>query len=385
MPQPAEAAMRAAYDERVRAGEISDDPAQREIVRRLDALLVEIGNHRLARKASALGWLFARREKEPGPHGLYIHGAVGRGKTMLMDLFFAHVPAHRKRRAHFNDFMADVHGRIHAHRQKLARGETKDADPVPPVAADLFDEAWVLCFDEFSVTDIADAMLLSRLFGELFRKGCVLVATSNVAPDDLYRDGLNRQLFLPFVALLKQHVNVVTLDAPTDYRFEKTRRLPVFRLLPPGEGESGLDEAWSEVVAGRAVAADAIEMKGRSVPVPRAVPDAARFSFHSLCEMPLGAADYMAIAARYPTIFVDAVPKIVRGHRNAAKRFITLVDVLYDQKNRLFLSAEVPLEEIYAAGPGTEEFEFARTVSRLTEMQSADYLEESRAAKAPAL
>lgn len=380
MPQAAEAALRAAYDERAKAGEIANDPQQREIVRRLDHVLVEIGNHRLARKGSALGWLFAKREKEPGPRGLYVHGAVGRGKTMLMDMFFAHVPAQRKRRAHFNDFMADVHGRIHAHRQKLARGETKEADPVPPVAADLFAEAWVLCFDEFSVTDIADAMLLSRLFGELFKRGCVLVATSNVAPDDLYRDGLNRQLFLPFVTLLKKHVDVVNLDAPTDYRFEKTRRMPVFRVLDGAESDGGLDTAWREVTAGRTVAADTIEMKGRFVPVPRAVPGAARFSFHDLCEMPLGASDYMAIAARYPTLFIDRVPQIVRGHKNAAKRFITLVDVLYDQKNRLFLSAQVPLEEIYAAGPGNEEFEFQRTVSRLTEMQSADYLEQSRAA-----
>lgn len=379
MPQPAEAALVAAYDERVKAGEITADPAQRELARRFDILLGGITNHRLARKGSALGWLFAKREKEPGPRGLYVHGAVGRGKTMLMDMFFEHVPAQRKRRAHFNDFMADVHGRIHAHRQKLARGETREADPVPPVASQLFAEAWVLCFDEFSVTDIADAMLLSRLFGELFKRGCVLVATSNVAPDDLYRDGLNRQLFLPFITLMKSRVDVVNLDARTDYRFEKTRLLPVFQLLAAGEGEKGLDDAWREMAAGRNVAAETIEVKGRSVKVPRAVPDAARFTFTDLCEAPLGASDYMAIAARYPTLFIDGVPRIGSGHRNAAKRFITLVDVLYDQKNRLFLSAEVPLAEIYAAGKGTEEFEFARTVSRLTEMQSADYLDASRA------
>ncbi|TDH37684.1 cell division protein ZapE [Pseudohoeflea suaedae] len=380
MQQPQDAALLAAYKAKIERGEIKDDPAQRDIVGRLDAILEDVSTYRLASKKSALGWLFGRKKTRPSPRGLYVHGDVGRGKTMLMDMFFDRLPVKRKRRAHFNDFMADAHDRIHAHRQKLARGETRESDPVPPVADSLFEEAWVLCFDEFAVTDIADAMLLSRLFERLFERGAVLVATSNVAPENLYRDGLNRQLFLPFIDLLKRHADVVSLDAPTDYRLEKSRRLPVFHHLGQGEGEAGLDEAWKKVVDGRAVSADRIERKGRSIVVPRATSDAARFTFSQLCDAPLGASDYLAIADKYPTIFIDKVPEIKRGDRNRAKRFILLVDVLYDKRNRLFLSAEVPIVDIYATGTGTEKFEFSRTISRLSEMQDQAYLDASRAA-----
>jgi cell division protein ZapE len=382
MPQPQDAALLSAYKAKIERGEIKDDPAQRDIVRRLDRILEEISTHRLASKKSALGWMFGKNKKTPAPRGLYVHGDVGRGKTMLMDMFFEKLPVKRKRRAHFNDFMADAHERIHAHRQKLSRGETKESDPVPPVAASLFEESWVLCFDEFAVTDIADAMLLSRLFEQLFKRGAVLVATSNVAPDNLYRDGLNRELFLPFIDLLKSHADIVSLDAPTDYRLEKSRRLPIFHQLEDGEGDAGLDPAWEKVVDGRPVSAERIERKGRSIVVPRATADAARFSFAQLCDAPLGASDYLAIAEKYPTIFIDKVPEIGRNERNLAKRFILLVDVLYDRRNRLFLSAETPIEDIYTTGTGTEKFEFARTVSRLTEMQDEAYLEASRAAKA---
>ncbi|MAY64132.1 MAG: cell division protein ZapE [Rhizobiales bacterium] len=379
MPQPQDAVLLSAYKAKIERGEISDDPAQRAIVGRLDAILEDISTHRLASKKSSLGWLFGKSKKSPAPRGLYVHGDVGRGKTMLMDMFYEKLPVKRKRRAHFNDFMADAHERIHAHRQKLARGETKENDPVPPVAESLFEETWVLCFDEFAVTDIADAMLLSRLFEQLFKRGAVLVATSNVAPDDLYRDGLNRQLFLPFIDLLKAYTDIISLDAPTDYRLEKSRRLPVFHRLDRDGGDKGLDEAWDKVVDGRTVSADRIERKGRSIVVPRATTDTARFTFAQLCDAPLGASDYLAIAEKYPTIFIDKVPVIGKGERNLAKRFILLVDVLYDKHNRLFLSAEAPIEDLYAAGTGTEKFEFARTVSRLTEMQDEAYLEASRA------
>jgi len=239
-----------AYAARVMSGEFSEDPAQAQLARRLDALLTEVSNRRLASKSSALGWMFARKQKSgKAPRGLYVHGAVGRGKTMLMDMFFELVPAKRKRRAHFHDFMADAHARIHAHRQKLKNGETREADPVPPVAEQLIGEAWVLCFDEFSVTDIADAMLLSRLFEQLFKRGCVLVATSNVEPDQLYRDGLNRQLFLPFIRLLKDNVEIVNLDALTDYRMETTTRLPVYHVLGEGEDDCVMDLAWTRAMA----------------------------------------------------------------------------------------------------------------------------------------
>ncbi|EDQ31702.1 putative ATPase [Hoeflea phototrophica DFL-43] len=372
-----------AYASRVASGEFSLDTAQVKLAKRFDALLLEVSSRRLAKKSSALGWMFARKTKSiNAPRGLYVHGAVGRGKTMLMDMFYELVPAKRKRRAHFHDFMADVHSRIHAHRQKLKAGETKETDPVPPVARDLIDEAWVLCFDEFSVTDIADAMLLSRLFEQLFTRGCVLVATSNVEPDNLYRDGLNRQLFVPFIGLLKENVDVLDLDARTDYRMEATTRLPVYHELSGG-GDAGaaMDLAWIRVTAGKQTAASEIEVKGRKVPVPQAGGGAARFSFAGLCEKPLGASDYAAIAGRYHTVFVDQVPVMGQANRNAAKRFITLIDTFYDRKIRLFVSAEAAPDGLYQAESGTEKFEFARTASRLNEMQSEAYLEASQAAK----
>lgn len=195
----------------------------------LDNVLIHIRERRLTSKSSALGWLFAHKQKKQTQiKGLYISGAVGRGKTMLMDLFYAQITARRKKRVHFHDFMADVHERIYKHRQALKRGETNQTDPIPPVADQLIEQAWVLCFDEFSVTDITDAMILSRLFEALFARGCVLVATSNVEPDGLYKDGLNRQLFMPFVELLKTRVEVYDLDAKTDYRLEKIRQQPVY-------------------------------------------------------------------------------------------------------------------------------------------------------------
>ncbi|KGF67213.1 ATPase [Hoeflea sp. BAL378] len=372
-----------AYAARVASGELSEDPAQARLADRLDLLLDEISSKRLATKSSALGWMFARRTKSrTPPRGLYVHGAVGRGKTMLMDMFFEMAPARRKRRAHFHDFMADAHARIHAHRQKLKAGETSEADPVPPVAEALIKEAWVLCFDEFSVTDIADAMLLSRLFEQLFKRGCVLVATSNVEPDQLYRDGLNRQLFLPFIGLLKDHVDILNLDALTDYRMETTTRLPVYHTLEAGEDDAAMDKAWTRVTAGKLAAPAHLRVRGRDVKVPEAGAGAARFSFADLCEAPLGAADYAAIAERYHTVFVDRVPVMEQAHRNAAKRFIILVDTFYDRKTRLFVSAEAEPGGLYRGSTGTESFEFARTASRLNEMQSSDYLEASRAGQA---
>jgi cell division protein ZapE len=272
--------------------------------------------------------------------------------------------------------MADAHDRIQKHRLARKNGATKEDDPIPPVAKALADEAWVLCFDEFSVTDIADAMILSRLFSALFANGVVLVATSNVAPDDLYRDGLNRQLFLPFVGLLKRHTEVIALASATDYRMEKLNRMPVYLTPVSPETDRLMDEAWQAVARGAPTALDVLAVKGRQVVVPRAVGEAARFSFADLCDAPLGARDYLAIAARYSTIFVDRIPVLDQTRRNPAKRFILLIDTLYDSRSRLFVSAEVPPQELYRGRPGvTEAFEFDRTVSRLIEMQSREWLD----------
>jgi cell division protein ZapE len=359
------------------AGERHRDPAQFAIARRLDHLTATLIASRPSRKANALGWLFAARKKDHAPvKGLYIHGGVGRGKTMLMDMFFDAVPIGRKRRAHFHEFMADVHERIYKHRQKLKNGETKQADPIPPVASELFAEARLLCFDEFSVTDIADAMILGRLFGELFAKGCVLVATSNVEPSDLYRDGLNRSLFLPFIDLLKARTDIISLDTETDYRLRKTDGNPVW-LSPLGpETEAAMDRAWYVETGGAAAISAEIGRKGRTIRVPAAVGHCARFSFADLCAQPLGAADYLAILSQYRTVFLDRVPHLGPHMRNETKRFIILVDALYDQGARLFASAAAEPERLLIAKKGTEGFEFDRTVSRLIEMQSEEYAEQ---------
>ncbi|WP_336070197.1 cell division protein ZapE [Nitratireductor rhodophyticola] len=368
------------YGHMVETGRIAHDPAQERIAAALDRLIADISDKRLARKSSALGWLFAKRNKTREPvRGLYVHGGVGRGKTMLMDLFHELVPVEHKRRAHFNDFMADVHDRIGRHRAALKAGETQETDPIPPVAAALAKEAWVLCFDEFTVTDIADAMILSRLFSALFDQGVVLVATSNVAPDDLYRDGLNRGLFLPFVGILKQHTRILELDIDTDYRMRKLNRIPVYMTPDDASAKEQMDEAWETVVDGRPVEPAALTVKGRTVPVPQASGSAARFSFSDLCEKPLGARDYLAIAGAFDTIFIDHVPTMDLRRRNEAKRFILLIDTLYDAEARLFLSAEAAPDALYTAANGTEAFEFDRTVSRLIEMQSRDWLDRTGA------
>ncbi len=365
---------------KVAAGEMQPDPLQAAMAQRFDVLLEAIQAQRPARKSSALGWLFATRkpEKSAVPRGLYIHGGVGRGKTMLMDLFFSLVPIKRKRRAHFHEFMADVHDRIHQHRQKLKNGETKQADPVPPVAEALIAEARLLCFDEFSVTDIADAMILSRLFSELFARGCILVATSNVEPDNLYKDGLNRGLFLPFVGLLKKHVDIVALDSGTDYRLEKDEGLPVFRHPLGAEADRAMDKAWERETAGAEAAPATIGFRGRKIAVPAAAGRAARFSFADLCEKPMGAADYLAVLQRYDTIFLDHIPLLGPDRRNETKRFINLVDTIYDHGARLFASAAAAPESLLVAKKGTEGFEFDRTVSRLIEIRSAEYAENHR-------
>ena len=357
------------------AGTLQPDKAQMAVAVQLDRILHEMKQRRPAAKKSALGWMFAQKRKPLQPvRGLYVHGSVGRGKTMLMDLFYRMAPVEKKRRAHFHEFMADVHARIHAHRIKLKNGETRQADPVPPVAAALREEAELLCFDEFTVTDIADAMILSRLFTELFARGCTLVATSNVEPGNLYRDGLNRGLFLPFIELLKRHVEVTTLDSPTDYRLEKLESLPVYVAPLDAEATRLMDRAWERITQGRPEVPTEIQMKGRSVSVPRAVGRAARFTFAQLCEKPLGASDYLVIAKRFDVVFIDQIPHLGPARRNETKRFIILIDALYDASVRLFASAVAMPEDLLTEKKGTEGFEFDRTVSRLFEMRSADYL-----------
>ncbi|MDF2372642.1 MAG: cell division protein ZapE [Rhizobiaceae bacterium] len=367
------------YKALVTSGTIQQDAAQLELAHALDNVLLQVRERRLTSKSSALGWLFASKQKSPALiKGLYIYGSVGRGKTMLMDLFYEQIVAQRKKRVHFHDFMADVHERINAQRQAFKRGETTQTDPIAPVAEQLIKEAWVLCFDEFSVTDITDAMILSRLFEALFVRGCVLVATSNVKPDDLYRDGLNRSLFEPFIELLKTRVDVFNLDARTDYRMEKIQQLPVYMTPLNSETKVALAQSWRELTAGQITRSHQITVKGRQIVVPMEAGGIARFSFDELCARPLAASDYHILAHRYHTIFVENVPVMAEDRRNEAKRFINLIDMLYDAGTRLIMSAAAAPENLYVSHRGSEGFEFARTASRLFEMQSADYLSASR-------
>jgi cell division protein ZapE len=364
----------AAYGRLVASGEIEEDAAQRALIDRFDALNVRLATRRLAHKSSSLGWLFGKRDNAQNDiRGIYIHGEVGRGKTMLMDLFFASAVSERKRRAHFNDFMADVHARIFHTREAIRTGAIKGDDPVPIVARAIADETELLCFDEFSVTDIADAMILGRLFTQLFARGIIMVATSNVAPDDLYRDGLNRDNFLPFIQLLKERVEIFRLGARTDYRQEKTQRLKVY-LTPLGEAaDAAMDEAWHRLTDDAPGTPTTLAVLGRDVAIPLAARGVARFDFSDLCARPLGASDYLAIAHAFDTVMIDHIPVMDVARRNEAKRFITLIDALYDGKVKLVVSAAAEPDELYFAESGTEAFEFARTASRLTEMRSQDY------------
>jgi cell division protein ZapE len=349
------------------------DQAQAALAQKLDALSLKLQDYRAEPKPGAFARLMGLKAAEP-PRGLYIHGAVGRGKTMLMDMFFEAAPTPLKRRAHFHAFMADVHSRLHQWRQALKRGEVAGDDPIAPVAAELAREASLLCFDEFSVRDIADAMILSRLFTALFAAGVVVVATSNVAPDDLYKDGLNRALFLPFIALIEERLDIVELDALTDYRLEKLKRAPVYYMPLSPKADAALDAAFLALTGHERGEPIRIELLGRHLDVPQAIDGVARFDFDALCRRPLGSTDYLKIAQRFHTLILDRIPTLGVSERNEAKRFIILVDALYDMRVKLIASAAGEPDTLYAGADNAEAFEFARTASRLFEMRSADYL-----------
>jgi cell division protein ZapE len=367
--------IRELYASHIAAGAVERDPAQLALVDRLDALNARLATHRLARKSSSLGWLFGSRESTEEPlKGCYIYGEVGRGKTMLMDMFFAACPAKRKHRAHFHEFMADVHERIHGIRQKIKSGEIADQDQIAVVAAEIAEDAWVLCFDEFHVTDIADAMILGRLFTRLFDLGVIMVATSNVAPDDLYKDGLNRALFTPFIALLKERVDIVRLEARTDFRLEKLAGMAIWHMPIDEESDVALDIAWQSLTGTLEGDAMRIEMKGRFIQVPQAAKGAARFTFAALCDVPLGASDYLRLAREFHTLIIDHIPVMSYERRNEAKRFIALIDTLYDHAVKLIASAAAEPTALYVGDAGYEAQEFKRTASRLIEMGSATYL-----------
>jgi len=364
---------RAFYDAKVLAGLLEPDPAQRKVIDRLTALAERLERYSPARLPNGLARFIPVRAAEP-PRGLYIFGPVGRGKTLLMDIFYERAPTESKRRVHFHAFMADVHERIHHWRRLHKAGRAAGDDPIAPVAADLAADAWLLCFDEFSVNDIADAMILGRLFAALFADGVVVVATSNVAPDDLYEEGLNRALFLPFIALLRERLEIVELNARADYRLEKLVRAPVYYWPADAAAEAALDGAFKALTGQPRGAPLAINLLGRTLEIPQAVDGVARFAYADLCQKPLAAPDFLAIARRFHTVFIDKIPILDPERRDEVKRFINLIDTLYDQRVKLVASAAAEPAKLYPGGDGFEAFEFARAASRLMEMRSSDYL-----------
>ena len=363
------------YYDLVASGSLERDEAQEEALEQLASLANRLHDYKLPSKANPLKRIFGAKKRAP-IKGLYIWGAVGRGKTMIMDLFFEAVPIplSRKRRIHFHGFMADVHARIHKYRQDLKAGKVKGEDPIAPIAADLAKKSALLCFDEFAVTDIADAMILGRLFTALFELGVVVVATSNVVPDRLYENGLNRALFVPFIHLLEERMDVIELRSRTDFRLEKLSNEPVYHVPNDAQAKRALDRAFKTLTGIERGRQSFVEVLGRKVNVPERSHGVARFRFADLCELPLGATDYLEIAREFHTLIIDDIPVMDESKRNEAKRFINLIDALYDRHVKLVASAAAEPTGLYLARSGHEAFQFDRTVSRLIEMRSTEYL-----------
>ncbi len=366
------------YRALVAKGDIRHDPAQEFAAEQLQLL-----HNRLSQRRPNGRGLLSRlngRSRTPAPRGLYLFGDVGRGKSMLMDLFFDQAPVEPRRRVHFHAFMIEVHAAIADWRKLDPRQRSRQPhyvrgageDPIRPVARAIAQSARLLCFDEFHVTDIADAMILGRLFEALFAEEVVIVATSNRAPDALYEGGLNRHLFVPFIEMIKARLDVLHLDGPEDYRLARLGGAPVYHTPLGPEADAAMDAAWRRLTdCSRGRPHDLI-VQGRTVTVPEAARGVARFAFAALAEQALGAADYLAIAARYHTVLIDHIPMLGAEDQSAARRFVTLIDALYEKRVKLICSAAAEPAALYSEGVGA--FEFARTASRLVEMQSADYL-----------
>ncbi len=374
MPAPS-LSIRTAYAERLKAGDIGPDTAQAQAVEVLARLEGELNAQ--AEPGRALGFLHRRRE---APKGVYLYGPVGRGKSMVMDLFFASAPVAHKRRVHFHAFMGEVHELIDAWRRgdaaarKSRFGTAKGDDPIAPAASRIAQDAKLLCFDEFHVTDIADAMILGRLFEALFECGVVVVATSNRAPDALYEDGVNRQLFLPFIEALKARMAVVRVDGPKDFRLDRLKGQQVYFAPIDDRTRGAFDALWLRLLDGAEETGATVQIKGHAIRLPQTAGGHLRASFMSLCGVALGAQDYLAIAERFHTVFLEDVPVLGPDSRNEAARFVALIDAFYEAKTKLVALAQAEPEALYPRGDGS--FEFERTASRLQEMRSADYLEQ---------
>jgi cell division protein ZapE len=347
------------YHRAIARGELKPDTAQAHAAAKLATLAKALRGYRPGRR-----FIFAPHKP---PRGLYLWGDVGRGKSMLMDLFFSEAEVARKQRIHFNEFMADIHARIHAERQREGA-----SDPIPPVARAVAERAHLLCFDEFQVTDVADAMILGRLFQQLFERGVVIVATSNTPPDRLYEGGLNRQLFLRFIAEIKQKLDVVELDGQVDFRLHRIAGIRVYMYPLGPEADVAMDAAWLRLTDRKQGAPANLTVLGRTLRVPQVARGVARFGFEDLCARPLAGADYLAVARAFHTVLIDHIPRMGPNKRDEARRFVLLIDTLYDEGVKLICSAAAPPEGLYIEGDGADAFR--RTVSRLHEMQSEDYL-----------
>ena len=353
----------AAYRQRLAAGELQPDADQERGAVRLDQLARELAQWRPG------GWL---RKSEP-PHGVYLCGPVGRGKSLLLDLFFEAAPVAKKRRVHFHEFMQARHAFLRNARARFSRDSGAGQDQlIAEAAREVAEGARLLCFDELQVTDIADAMILGRLFERLFEDDVVIVATSNRPPDDLYKNGLNRQLFLPFIALLKRKLDLVEIAGPHDFRLQQLMAAPVYYAPLGPAADEAMGRAWKRLTGGAAPQHVTLDVGGRALKVEREAAGVARFAFDELCARPLGPADYLEIAERFHTVLVENIPRLSPAKREEAARFRTLIDALYEAKAKLVASADAQPNELYPAGD--QSFEFERTASRLMEMRSEAYL-----------
>jgi cell division protein ZapE len=362
------------YRARIAAGTILSDPAQARAAEHLQDLWAKLRGYNPHPKHPPNGWvgrLLHRKqvdETEDYPNGLYLVGDVGRGKSMLMDLFFEAAEVPRKKRIHFHEFMQDAHRRFH----QIKRDDPTIEDPIPPLADLIASEAALLCFDEFQVHDIVDAMILGRLFEALFARLVVIVATSNTLPDDLYKGKPGRDAFLPFIGLLKKHLDVLVLDAARDYRRERVHGLKAWYVPANGRADEAMSHIFAELTAGATPQPSSLTISGRKLVVPIAAAGVARFDFSALCGLPLGPGDYLALATHYNTLLIDGIPRLSPDNFDEARRFVTLIDALYEHRVKLYASAAATPDDLYRSGEGAAIFE--RTASRLEEMQSEEYL-----------